>query len=222
MLTVVTALLILAVGYAHMRDGLYTALCMLFNAVIAGIVAFGFFEPLADWLEGAFQGGSWAGYEDFFALISIFFAAMLVLRSCTNRLAPDMLDLPANAQYGGAALGLVTGYFLSGFLLCALQTLPWHESFLEFRPRVGNDSGPRTIFPPDRVWLSMMRYLGANGLAWEEDPAPDEAYGRYGQYRTFDRYATFEQRYLRYRRYNDKRGPLPYQKELERELYRSQ
>jgi hypothetical protein len=220
MLTAICVLMILAVGYAHMRDGLFTALCMLVNVLIAGVIAFGFFEPIADWLEGHVQGGSVAGYEDFIALVVLFAGSVIVLRSITNRLAPDMLDFPANAQYGGAVFGLVTGYFAAGFILCAMQTLPWHENFLSFQPRLSNDSGPRSIFPPDRLWLAMMRYAGAHALAWEEDQA--DAENRYDRYRTFDRYGTFEQRYLRYRRFNETRGPMLYEKELERELYRPQ
>lgn len=218
MLTTICILMILAVGYAHMRDGIFTALCMLINALIAGLIAFGFFEPIADRIEGPLQGGAAAGYEDFIALILLFAATVIVLRAITNRLAPDMLDFPANAQYGGAVLGLITGYFVTGFLLCAMQTLPWHESFLGFQPRISNDSGPRSIFPPDRLWLAMMRYAGAHALAWEEENPDAET--RYDRYRTFDRYGSFEQRYLRYRRFNDTRGPMTYEKELERELYR--
>lgn len=220
MMTGITIVLILAIGYAHMRDGLFTALCMLVNVVLAGLVAFCFFEPVADRLEGVLQGGSWVGYEDFAALIGLFAVAMLVARFATNSLAPDMLDFPGNVQYAGAVIGLVTGYFLAGFLLCALQTLPWHENFLDFRPRVSNDSGPRSIFPPDRVWLAMMRYAGAHALAWEEDTTTGDAPTRYDQYKTFDRYGTFELRYLRYRRYNDTRAPLPYANELDREIYK--
>ena len=218
MITAVCILMILAVGYAHMRDGLFTALCMLVNVLISGIIAFGFFEPIADWLEGPLQGGSAAGYEDFSALVVLFAASVIALRSITNRLAPDMLDFPGNVQYIGALFGLITGYFVTGFLLCAMQTLPWHESFLGFQPRVSNDSGPRSIFPPDRLWLAMMRYAGAHALAWEEENPGGET--PYDRYRTFDRYGTFEQRYLRYRRFNDARGPLTYEKELEREVHR--
>ena len=218
LLTIVVVLVILAVGYAHMRDGLHTALCMLVNVVLAGIVAFGFFEPVADWLDNSMQTTSWTGYEDFIALILLFAGSLIVLRAITNRLAPDMLDFPANAQYGGALLGLFTGYFLAGFLLCAMETLPVHVNFMDFQPRDKNDSGPRSIFPPDRVWLTMMRYAGAHALAWEEDDAGNES--AYDRYKTFDRYATFELRYARYRRHTDSEAPKKYQMELERELHK--
>jgi uncharacterized membrane protein required for colicin V production len=218
MLTAVTIIVILIVGYAHMRDGLFTAFCNLVNVLLAGIVAFGFWEPVADWLDNALQGGFWAGYEDFIALTLIFTASLIALRMITNRLAPDMLGFSGNVQYGGAIFGLITGYLLAGFFLCALQTLPWHEQFLGFEPRVSNDTGPRTVFPPDRVWLAMMRHAGAYPLAWREDSSGGET--NYDRYRTFDRYGTFELRYLRYRRFNDNRPALKYQLEFERELYR--
>ncbi len=219
MLTATIVLVILAVGYAHMRDGLFTALCMLVNVVLAGIVAFGFFEPVADWLDNSMQSTSWTGYEDFLALMLLFSGSLIVLRAATNRIAPDMLDFPANAQYVGAVLGLVTGYFLSGFLLCAMQTLPVHVNFMDFQPSEKNDSGTRSIFPPDRVWLSMMRYAGAHALAWEEDDSSNE--NRYDRFKTFDRYGTFELRYSRYRRHTDTEAPKKYQMELERELHKN-
>ena len=50
MLTALCVLIMLAVGYAHLRDGTFTALCMLVNTVLAGLVAFWLFEPFADWL----------------------------------------------------------------------------------------------------------------------------------------------------------------------------
>jgi|SRR5262245_1530558 len=218
MITIVTIIVILVVGYAQLREGLFTALCALVNVMLAGIVAFGFFEPIADWLDESMQRTSWSGYEDFVALILLFCGTLLVLRAVTNRLAPDMLDFPANTQYGGAVLGLATGYLLAGFLLCAVETLPVHKNFLDFQPREGNDSGPRSIFPPDRVWLSMMRYAGAHALAWEEQETGID--NRYDRYKTFDRYGTFELRYARYRRHTDAEAPKKYQMELERELYK--
>jgi colicin V production protein len=225
MLTVLTVMIILAVAYAQMREGLYTGLCMVINIVIAGLLAFGFFEPIADWLEPTLQGGFLAGYEDFLALVGVFAIALIILRSITNALAPDMLDFPANAQYAGAGFGLVSGYFLAGFLICAMETLPWSENFYDFKPRGPGETGTRSIFPPDRVWLAMMRYAGANPLAWEE--APGEGDTPYDRYLTFDRYGTFEVRYQRYRRFGENRPQelsdgqrYIYRGELDRELHK--
>jgi uncharacterized membrane protein required for colicin V production len=218
MITILTVIVILIVGYAQMREGLFTAFCMLVNIILAGVVAFGFFEPFADKMEPSLAGGFMAGFEDFLALLILFAVTLIVLRVITNKLAPEMLAFDGNVQYGGALLGLVSGYLLSGFLICAMETLPWHENFLDFQPRTGNDTGPRSIFPPDRVWLAMMRHAGANPLAWEEDDP--SASSNYDRYLTFDRHATFEQRYLRYRRHGETRPPLEYKHELDREIGR--
>ncbi|MCS7046059.1 MAG: CvpA family protein [Gemmataceae bacterium] len=221
MLIAITIFIMVAVAYAHLRGGLFTALCMFVNQMVAGLIAFGFFEPIAEQLERSTRDTFLAGYEDFFALIGLFAVSLGLLRLVTNLLAPEMLDFSGNVQYLGALIGGFSGYLLAGFLICALETLPWHENFLEFRPMTGPDQGLRSVLPPDRVWLATMRYAGAHCLAWEEgridEDFPDSPYYRY---LTFDRYGTFEQRYLRYRRFNEQRGPRLYQRELEKELYR--
>jgi hypothetical protein len=99
-----------------------------------------------------------------------------------------------------------------------LQTLPWHERFLEFQWQVSAESPVRRFLPPDRVWLAMMRHAGDAPLANQTDKDPDRPDGE--DYITFDKYGTFELRYQRYRRYGDHRDALPYQGELDRELYR--
>ncbi len=113
-------------------------------------------------------------------------------------------------------LGLVAGYLVAGFWTCVLQTLPWHENFLGFQPRLEAESAWRTYLPPDRVWLALMRHAGAGPFTWKRiDPNAESIYD---QFSTFDPDATFELRYQRYRRYGDNRHPLPYEGELEVEL----
>src|SRR5207237_10504541 len=114
MLIALCVLLMLAVGYAHLRDGVFTALCMLVNTVLAGLVAFWLFEPFADWLDGIFQNGFWSGYEDFIALTLLFAGGMILLRAATNRIAPNMLHFPGNLQYIAAGIGTITGHFTAG------------------------------------------------------------------------------------------------------------
>jgi hypothetical protein len=218
MITILTVIVILVVGYAQLREGLFTAFCMLVNVVLAGIVAFGFFEPFADKMEASLAGSFLDGFEDFIALIVLFAGSLIVFRMITNRLAPEMIAFDGNVQYAGAALGLVSGYLLAGFLICALQTLPWHENFLGFEPRTPGDTGPRSIFPPDRVWLAMMRHAGANPLTWEEDDPSAES--NYDRFLTFDRHGTFELRYLRYRRHDANGMSREYKHELDREIGR--
>ncbi len=206
---------ILGVGWAQYRNGLFSSCVMLINVLIAGLVAFNFFEPIAELMEPRLQGNACAGCEDFIALIALFCVALLSLRVAANRLSPELLDEHGVLQFFGAgALGMLIGYLVSGFLLCAMQTLPLDERFLDFEPRDANEPSYRSIYPGDRVWLAMMRHAGAKPFRWKDAPTADDEL----QPMTFDQAGTFELRYLRHRRSTGTRPPLPYLGEFDREI----
>jgi len=194
-------------GYALMREGLLTAFAMACNVLLAGLIAFNFWEPLADLLDPGFAGSAMHGYEDALSLFLLFIVTLLPLRWATNQIANRVPELHPTLQYGGGILfGLIAGYLLSGFLLCVLQTLPWHQRFMNFDPEVATDdtnAAIRHILPPDRAWLVLMHQLSTDRLVWDD---------------TFDRHANFELRYARYRRYpNNASEPRPYEGEFPQE-----
>lgn len=221
MLVMLTLLIMLGVGYAYWREGVLFGFCMCVSVLAAGLVAFNFWEPLADLVEGTVQGSTLAGYEDFLCLAALFTITLALMRLGVDVLLPQWMEYPAALhQFGGAALGAIAGYLVSGFLICALETLPWHENFLGFEAYTREELPIRKFMPPDRVWLGLMHYAGAYPLAANElaNPNSDE---RYESYDTFDRFGTFELRYLRHRRYSDQRDTLPYLGEFERETRRT-
>jgi uncharacterized membrane protein required for colicin V production len=221
MLAFISIIVMLVVSYAYFREGLLTALTMLVNVILAGVVTFNFYEPLADLVDPVLQGTVVEGYEDFFFLTVLFAAALGFFRWATNSLANTQIEFPALLQqFGAGAAGLVTGYLVSGFLVCVLQTLPWHENFMEFQPRSAGEGGLRRLLPADRVWLAVMRHAGAYPFAYREVSDATDSDSPYGRFATFDRAGSFELRYLRYRRYTDARNPLPYLGEFDRVLKR--
>src|SRR5260370_33595967 len=95
-------------------------------------------------------------------------------------MAHKEIEYPRALLRGGAvAFGLVTGYLVSGFLVCVLQTLPWHQNFMGFQyPQEYAKDYPtpalRKVLPPDRVWLALMHRAGAYAFAnSEDDREPD-------------------------------------------------
>jgi Colicin V production protein len=228
MLIMATLLIMVGTAYAQYRNGLFSSFAMLIMVLISGLVAFGFWEPLADVLDPVFQNNALAGCEDMIVMVLLFAVTLFLLRLATTFLNKEMIDEHGHLQHlGAAAVGLVTGYFLAGFLICAMETLPLDANFLEFEPRgvdsAGNlsrepiEAGWRFFYPPDRVWLATMRHASASSFSWKEEPIPkgDASVDRYV---TFDREATFELRYLRYRRTTETRPQLPYFGELDIEL----
>jgi hypothetical protein len=179
-----------AIAYASLREGLLTALSTLVNVVLAGLVAFNFFEPLANQFEDLFRGSFLVGYEDALSLTALFALTLGLLRVLTNNLASSDQDLPALLQQvATGAVSLVTGYLVAGFLVCVFQTLPLEEKFLGFEyqqePSVPNKI--RSLIPPDRVWLSLM-HQGGKAAFSQEDGA------------IFDPQGTFSLRYAKKRR----------------------
>src|SRR5262245_823244 len=192
MLVFLTVAVTLAVAYASLREGLLTAITGLVNVVLAGVVAFNFYEPVAAELEGMLQGSFLAGFEDALALFILFVVPLAILRVVCNNLASHELELPALfQQIGAVAVSAVTGYLLAGFLVCVFQTLPWGQQFLGFD--WGADSASpkaRSLVPPDRVWLGLMHRAGTAALSQEGST-------------TFDPEGTFELRYARLRRFKE-------------------
>ena len=161
MLMIATLLIMLACGYSQYRNGLFTSFTTLISVFLSGLVAFGFWEPIADWLDPYFQGSAVAGCEDMVVLMTLFSVPLFALRVATNMFAPDLIEENGAIQhFGGGGVGLIIGYFLAGFLLCALQTLPLEERFMDFQPRTSGEPIYRSIFPGDRVWLSLISRLG--------------------------------------------------------------
>ncbi len=226
MLAVLTLVIMAVVAYAYWKEGLLTAVTMCVNVFVAGLVAFNFFEPLADLLDSVLADTFLHGYEDGFCLVLLFGLALGGLRWATNSLANSDLDYhPLLARAGTVLFSLVTGYLVAGFLVCVLETLPWHQNFLYFELTSDTEGGAATIrrvLPPDHVWLGLMFRAGAvplaNNLDEEVDESESDAFDRYV---TFDKYGTFELRYARYRRYNDNpESPQKYFGELDKQIHR--
>lgn len=214
MLEVFTVILMLIVGYVYFVEGLFTAFVMFVNVLVAGVVTFNFWEPIARLLEPSLATTFLAGYEDALAMITLFCACLALLRLVTNNFNDHQIEYhPALHQGGGAALGLLTGYLASGFLVCALQTLPWDEHFMGFSAQPNPENTIRRVLPADRVWLALMFRASAYPLSRSAQNPTGEDY--YDQCQTFDRQGSFELRYARYRRH---KPPMAYHGEFEDEL----
>jgi len=176
-LGLLTVLIMLGVAYAFFVQGALSAFAMAVNVFLAGLVAFTFWEPLADGLEPMLADTILAGLEDWICLTGLFCLTLLLLRVLTNAVLTAEPDLPAVVQQGGGVLfGVLTGYLAAGFLACVLQTLPWHENFFRFDARVdtdGSGSRLRRVIPPDRVWLALMRRASTVPFSQADSPGFD-------------------------------------------------
>ncbi|MFQ3649933.1 MAG: CvpA family protein, partial [Gemmataceae bacterium] len=195
---VLTLLVIGAVAFAMLNEGLLAAICSVFNVLLAGLVAFGLYEPMAEALGDLLRGTAFEKMEDAVSLAILFAASYAGLRFATEALARQELDLPARfQQVASGGVGAVAGYLLSGFLVVMVSTLPLSERFLGYEPTLENLESPlRRYVPADRVWLGLMHHLGHPAIL-----------GSGGEGSTFDPEGTFVLRYAKKRRLPEQAVP---------------
>ena len=89
----------LATAYAQYRNALFTSIAMFIMVLISGLVAFGFWEPIANLLDLAFQDKPLAGCEDMITLVLLFALSLFLLRLANTYIAPDMIEEHGKLQY---------------------------------------------------------------------------------------------------------------------------
>lgn len=170
MLIFLTIVLMVITAYAFWQQGLLPAAAMTINVLLAGMLAFNFYEPLAEQLGSMFGDSFLSGYEDGLSLFLLFTPILAFLRWLCNALIHTTIEYhPILQQVGAALFGLLAGYLVAGFLVCLAQTLPFEERFLGFEVKT-DDSAPsakwRQILPPDRVWLALLHRASKQSLSW--------------------------------------------------------
>ena len=197
MLLFTTFLLMLIVSYAFYQEGLFVAFCNFVNILLAFVFVVGFYEPSAEFLEIHLKDSILDGFEDAIAMVGIFLVSFGALKIIALQLAPSEISYqPLVHNLGGAMIGLFAGYFISGFLWCVMQTLPWQEKFMGFDPRSTKKIASSVFLRPDRVWLAAILRPDRVWLASMRKVSK----GAFKTNKIFDYSASFEVRYQRYRR----------------------
>lgn len=187
MLIFLTILIMLIAAYAFWQQGVLPAAAMTVNILLAGMLAFNFYEPIAEQLGSMFGDSFLSGYEDGLSLFLLFVPILAFLRWLCNNLIHTTIEYhPILQQVGAALLGLVAGYLVAGFLVCLAQTLPFEERFMGFEVQSESSAAApkwRQILPPDRVWLALMHRASKQSLSWpsweDEEITPFDQDGSY-------------------------------------------
>jgi hypothetical protein len=165
------------------RVGVVAGTALMINVLIAGFLAFNFFEPLARFI--GFLAPRLDEYADSLSIVVLASGVTVGLLLATRRLCQSRLSLPPLVQkLGGGAAGLLAGYLAAGILICTLQTLPVGRNLLGYDP-----DQPLGLGAPDRAWLALVHR--ASGVVFD--------YHGDGT-RWFDADGSFIERYARYRR----------------------
>ena len=137
-----------------LASGLWGNLLMIFNVILAGLIATSYFEPLARWLEN--QMPSYTYLLDFIAIWAVFAVAAAVLRVATDTLSRVKVRFKKPVELaGGLFCGGVMGWIMICFTLFSLHAAPLALAFMHggFDPLANMFFGTA----PDRQWMRFAR-----------------------------------------------------------------
>ncbi len=139
-----------AVGL-YLKGTLAQGIGMIFNALVAGFVAFGFFEIAAKYLVDYAPGmAPWAPMACFLLLLILVFA---ILQAVELQISKEKIDLGVMPERIGRPLaGVVLGYLATGYLLvaAAMAPLPSAYPYPRFEARNPNPASPKkALLSPD-------------------------------------------------------------------------
>jgi len=165
MLVIILAtILILAIAYFQVIQGLFSAAIMAILSVLCAAVALNGYEALSEAFLAARQGP----YADPIALIALFILPLLVLRFASDRF------LHGNAVFGtwadrigGGALGIVSGMVLVGMLLIVMQMLPFGETIFGYRSHDATLQRDHQVMPfhPDEFTVGLVGLVSRGALS---------------------------------------------------------
>jgi uncharacterized integral membrane protein len=135
----------------YLKGTLAQGIAMIFNALAAGFVAFGFFESASKYLVKYSPGiAPWAPMACFLVLLLLVFAILQAVQMQFNK---EKIDLgPMQERIGRPLSGVVLGYLVTGYLLVAtaMAPLPSQYPYPRFDERNPNPSSPKkAMLSPD-------------------------------------------------------------------------
>lgn len=169
------AMLVIMAGcaaYLFLKGTLVQGVTMIFNALIAGFTAFGFFEILMNYLIKYSPGiAAWAPMICFLLLFVLVFA---ILQAVSMQISKEKIDfgkLPE--QIGRPVTGVLLGYIVTGHVLvaAAMAPLPSRYPYARFEGRNPNPSAPRkALLSPDGFVTSLFGSISAGSFAPMGEP----------------------------------------------------
>ena len=197
MLTLVLLLIFLIVAAAMWAQGLWNSVVTLINLLLAMMLAFNYFEPLANLAEK--QQPSYGYLADFAALWILFVVSFGLLRMMTDILSRKRVAFDFWTEtVGRSVLALFVAWLFVGFVCATLHTAPLGPHPLGFQetPTSGNFLG----MSPGRQWLAFMQSRSRGALSRYDEPQQPLPEDENRKVRIFDPESRFILKYYQRRK----------------------
>ncbi len=145
------------------REGLWSNTISLFNIIFSGIVAFGFYSPLAVFLDEK-TDGQYTYLMDFLVIWALYVITMIICQAITRAASKTRMRFkhPIDSV-GGPAVGFIAALVMASFVMATLHTSPMpKDAFSGMLVHSDGDVESASSFTaPDLAWLRFMEQMSA-------------------------------------------------------------
>jgi hypothetical protein len=145
------------------REGLWSNTIALVNILVSGLVAFGFYSPLALYLDEQLSG-QYTYLLDFLCIWLLFMVTMLICRALTGLASRTRMRFkyPIDSV-AGPIMALLAAWVLSAFTMATLHTVPmsldaFGGQLVHADSEVESKSG---LTAPDLAWLRFVQSMSS-------------------------------------------------------------
>lgn len=169
LMSVIVILLVALIAYLWSSQGAFSAFLHLLCVIIAGAIAFAFWETIVyTFLLGLHEEMAWG-----LGLLLPFLISLVALRLACDKLIPANLDFDDTTNFiGGLVFGAVAGVLAIGVLVIAIGFFRVPSNIMGYKPVDYDAQGNLVrknslILPVDRVTLGFYEFLSRGALSTE-------------------------------------------------------
>jgi uncharacterized membrane protein required for colicin V production len=153
--------IVIFAGMAMMvREGLWSNAIALFNIIVSGLVAFGFYSPLVVYLNEGLTDGQHTYWLDFAVIWALYAAAMVISRALTGAASKTRLRFKNPIDpVGGPLMGLLAAWALASFTLATLHVSPMPKDAFSGKLVYDDVQSASMLTSPDAAWLRFVEKM---------------------------------------------------------------
>jgi hypothetical protein len=162
-LTFLLLVIFIAIVASLYPEGMWGNAIMLINVVTAGLLATGYFEPLASFLES--KAPTYTYLWDFLAVWAIFVLSLILLRIATDKICRVKVRFLGLAnQIGSVVFACLVAMVMVCFTTFTLHTAPLGKEFMWGGFKA--NEGKVFAWAPDKWWITFAMYTSGNAYSW--------------------------------------------------------
>ncbi|MEN1679071.1 MAG: CvpA family protein [Planctomycetota bacterium] len=151
------------------RDGLWSNTILLVQVILAGLLAFGFYQPLTVYIDEK-TGGEYTYALDIVILWAIYAVSITLLKVICDALSKTKMKFPEAVDNAvGPLMGLLAGVVLAGIVGASLHVTPLPKDGLGGgMDYTGTSVAAAPLYRVDALWLRMVEAASSAGLGGGE------------------------------------------------------